>query len=125
MKIRRWAILTAIFTFLGGAIVASGCQPSNTASTNNLLATSQDETTNCDVCNNCSVAGKSYNCNNEDERNAYIGACTANCEYNGKVYDCTTATGLTLFWCALGTDFGCQMCQGCLNGGGENSSTSD
>ena len=115
---KRWMILTAVFAFLGGAIVASGCQPSNMVSTQNSAA----ETTNCTLCNNCSIAGQTYNCNDSDERNAYIAACTSNCEYNGKTYDCTTPLGFTSFWGA----FGCDMCmQACEGADSENSNTND
>ena len=122
MKIKRWAILTAVFVFLGGAIVASGCQTNNTASTNNMLTTSQDGTTDCELCNNCSVAGKTYDCNNPDERNEYINTCTSNCDYNGRRYDCTTPLGCAGFW----TAFGCNVCmQICSGNGDENSNANN
>ena len=119
---KRWIVLAAVFTFLSGAIIASGCQPSNTVSTNAMLTSNQDSATNCTICSNCSVAGQTYNCNDNDERNAYLTACTANCEYNGKTYDCTTPLGFTSFWSA----FGCDMCmQACEGADSENSNTND
>ena len=117
MKIKRWIILTTVFVMLAGSIAASGCQTNNTASTNNMLTTSQDNTTDCTICNNCSVAGKSYNCNTSEGQSQYVQACTANCEYNGKTYDCTTLLGCASFWSTIGCEMCMQVCEGADDSG--------
>ena len=115
MKIKRWVLLTALFAVLGGTIVASGCQTTNTASTANAGGASSD--TDCMLCYNCTVAGQTYNCNDPDGRSEYIDACMANCEFNGKVYDCTTPLGCMGFWSAITCNMCMQVCEGADDSG--------
>ena len=98
MKIKRWVILTALFAVLGGTIVASGCQTTNTASTNNTL-TAGSSLSDCIIsCTNACIE----ECPTAEE---CTGACSKTCttfnpfaiSCNGDpiqyCFDCTCAFG--------------------------------
>ena len=113
-------ILTTVFVVLAGSIVASGCQPSNTASTSNKDDIVHEELCSnmCyDLCDDCSVAGKSYNCNSPEGRSDYFDACISNYDYNGKTYNCKTLGGCISFWCTIGCEMCMQVCEGADDSG--------
>ena len=108
MKIKRWMVLTAIFSALGGAIVVSGCQPSNTVSTNNtLMSNTTVNISNCtqdcmqacvDSCVECSTVG----CQD----------CINTCFYTCGSFDpfSVSCNGDPIQWCL---DCGCAFTQEC------------
>lgn len=101
MKIKRWAILTAIFAFLGSTIVASGCQPSNTASTTN--GGGVVDIGGCiDQCTQDCTDSCTQSCNE---------SC-ANCQLGNGTYDCTTPEGCVTCW----FDCGFILCSECISG---------
>ena len=100
MKIKRWIILTTVFAVLASSIVASGCQPSNTASTSPTPNAPNNE-----AANECATG--CANCWDYQ---------LSNCNFNEKTYDCTTGTGCTDFWLDVACNCNTQMCINCLNG---------
>ena len=91
---KRWIVLTTAFALLGGGIMASGCQPSNTATTTGGGGQADDCTQACiSACmDDCSLTCQE--------------ACS-HCEIMGNTYDCTTPDGLFACIC----DFNFLLCQ--------------
>ena len=128
MKIKRWMILTTVFVVLASSIIVSGCQTSPTASTNKEDIVHEELCSNMcyDMCDDCSVAGKSYNCNTPEGRSDYFDACISNYDYNGKTYNCKTLGGCISFWGTCACDIACDMCmQVCEGADSENSNAND
>lgn len=116
---KRWAVLTMIFSLLSVIVVSSGCQVGKTASTTGGSENNADDCTEACIddcsescaynCAHCDYNGQTYDCTTGEGCIAYCSACSlyecAHCDLDGKTYDCTTLWGCTDFWFAYNCSF--------------------